>query len=59
MVGAGDRDLAGLERLAQRIQHLRLEFGQLVEKQHAIMRERYLSGPRLMPPPTSAAMEAE
>ena len=47
MVGAGDQDLARLERLPQRIEHLRLEFRQLVEKQHAIMRKRCLSGPRI------------
>ena len=40
VVGARDRDLAGFERLAQRVEHLRLEFRQLVEKQHAVMRER-------------------
>ncbi len=46
MIGARDRDLAGLERLAQRIEHLRLELGKLVEKQHAMMRERDLARPR-------------
>ena len=40
-------DLARLERLPQRIEHLRLEFRQLIEKQHAIMRKRCLSGPRI------------
>ena len=44
MIGARDRDLAGLERLAQRIEHLRLEFGKLVEEQHAVMGERDFAG---------------
>jgi hypothetical protein len=30
MVGARDRNLAGFERLAQRVEHLRLEFRQLI-----------------------------
>jgi hypothetical protein len=34
-VGAGDGDGAGLERLAERIEHGTLEFRQLVEEQHA------------------------
>ena len=38
-----DRDLAGLQRLAQRVEHRRLEFGKLVEEQHAVMRERDLA----------------
>ena len=59
MVGARDRHLAGLQRLAQRIEHLRLEFRQLVEEQHAVMGERHLARPRAQPPPTSAGMEAE
>ena len=46
MVGARDRDFAGLERLAQRIEHLRLELRQFVEKQHAVMRERDFARPR-------------
>ena len=45
VVGAGDHDLAGLERLAQRIERLRLELGQLVEEQHAVMGERDLARP--------------
>jgi hypothetical protein len=35
----------GLERLAQRIEHLRREFRQLVEEQHAVMGERRLARP--------------
>ena len=46
MIGAGDRDFAGLERLAQRFERLRLEFRQLVEKQHALMGERDFARPR-------------
>ena len=34
-IGARYVDLAGLERLAQRIEHRALEFGQFVEEQHA------------------------
>jgi hypothetical protein len=45
MVGARHRNLAVLERLAQRIQHPRIEFRQLVEKQHALMRQRDFAGP--------------
>ena len=40
MVGARDRDLAVLQRLAQGIEHLRLKLGELIEEQHAVMRER-------------------
>src|SRR6185312_3944534 len=40
MIGARDRDLAAFKRLAQRIENARLEFGKLVEKQNAVMRER-------------------
>ena len=46
MIGARDRDLAGFERLAQRVEHLRGEFRQLVEEQHAVMRERNFARPR-------------
>ena len=44
MIGARHRDLAVLQRLAQGIQHARIEFGQLVEEQHALMRQRDLAG---------------
>ena len=44
MVGARHRDLAVLQRLAQRIQHARIELRQFVEKQHALMRQRNLAG---------------
>jgi len=46
IVGANHGDLADLQRLAQRIEHLRLELRELVEKQHALMRERGFPGPR-------------
>ena len=49
MIGAGDGDFAGFQRLPQRIQNLRLEFRQLIQKQHAMVRERYLAGPRVQP----------
>ena len=38
--GARDADVTGFERLAQHFQHLAIEFRQLVEKQHAVMRQR-------------------
>ena len=44
MIGAGHRDLAVLQRLAQRIQHARIELRQFVEEQHALMRQRDLAG---------------
>ena len=43
VVGARDRDLAALERLAQRVEHARIELGEFVEKQHAAVRERDLA----------------
>ena len=46
MIGVRDRDLTGIERLAQRIERLGLELGELIEEQHAMMRERNLSGLR-------------
>jgi hypothetical protein len=48
-IGARDADLAGLERLAQRIEHPALEFGQFVEEQHAEMREADLARPHAQP----------
>ncbi len=44
MVGAGHRHFAGLQRLTQTIEHLRLELGEFVEEQHALMRERDFAG---------------
>src|SRR5215471_18325651 len=46
MVRPRDRDLSDLERLTQRIEHLRLKFGQFVEEKHAVMRERDFARPR-------------
>ena len=39
-------DAAGFERLPQRFEHAPLEFRQLVEKQHAMVRQRNLAGHR-------------
>ena len=47
----GDADHTVLERLAQRLERGPDELGQLVEQQHAVMREARLAGPR----PASAA----
>jgi hypothetical protein len=47
MIGAYDRHFAGFQRLAQRIEHLGLEFRQLVEEKHAVMGERNLARPRM------------
>jgi hypothetical protein len=44
VIGAGHRDLAILERLAQRVEHARVELRQLIEEQHALMRRRNLAG---------------
>ena len=56
----GDDHHAVLERLAQRLEHRPGELGQLVEEEHAVVREAGLAGPRrVAPPPTIAAAEAE
>jgi hypothetical protein len=47
VVGPRDHGLAGLERLAQRVEHVGQELGQLVEEEDAEVRERYLAGTRL------------
>ncbi len=39
MIGARDRNFAGFERLAQRIERLRLKFRKFVEEENAMMRE--------------------
>jgi hypothetical protein len=44
-MGAGDGDHAVFERLAQRFEHGAAELGQLIEKQHAVVRQRHLAGP--------------
>ena len=44
---ARDRDAARFERLAQHLEHVAVELRQLVEEQHAVMRERDLARPRI------------
>ena len=46
-IGPRHGDRAGLERLAQAVEHRALEFGQLVEEQHAQMGEADLPRPDL------------
>ena len=46
-IGARDIDLAGFERLAQRIEHRALEFGQFIQEQDAQMRQTDLTGAHL------------
>ena len=45
--GARDVNASRLERLTQHFEHATIELGQLVEKQHAVMRERDLARPRI------------
>jgi hypothetical protein len=59
MVGAHDRHLAGFERLAQRVESLRLEFRQLVEEEQPWCASDISPGRACKPPPTSAGMLAE
>src|SRR4029077_11507953 len=42
---ARDRDPPGFERFTQHLEHVTIEFGQLVEKQHAVHCHRDLAGP--------------
>ncbi len=51
-MGIGPRhiDHPGLQRLAQRIEHRALEFGQLIQKQHAQMGQTDLTRLDLEPP---------
>src|SRR5262245_45961135 len=51
MICARDDHLTRLERLAQRVEHTRLEFRQLVEEEHAEVREAGF--PRLWPSPAA------
>src|SRR5687767_4728164 len=44
--GARDRHASGLERLAQRFEHVAVKLRQLVEKEHPVVRERDLARPR-------------
>ena len=57
MIGARDRHFAGLDRLAQAVQHLGLKLRQFVEEQDAVVGERNLAGlgvrRRLRPAPAS------
>ncbi len=48
-IGARDGDFAGLQRLAQGIEHRALEFGQLVEEQHAEVRQADFAGAHFQP----------
>ena len=41
---ARDRDLPVLDWLPEHLKSVARKFGQLVQKQHAVMRERYLAG---------------
>ena len=59
MIGAGDRNLAGFKGQAQRVERLRLEFRQLVEKQKAVMGKRYFARPRMQAAAARAGMLAE
>ena len=59
VIGPGDDAFAGLQRLAQGIQHDRREFGAFVEEEDAAMGERDLARPCPQAPPTIAAIEAE
>ena len=42
--GSCDRDRARLERLAQRLEDIAIELGQLVEEQHPVMGTRHFAG---------------
>jgi hypothetical protein len=46
---AGDAHPPGFERLAQRFEHVPVELGQLVEKQHAVVGKRNFAGSRKVP----------
>ncbi len=61
MAGIGTRhhDLAGLQRLAQRVEHARRKFGQFVEEEDTVVGEAGLARPGFRrPPPTMDAGEA-
>ena len=45
MLRADDRDAAVLDRLAQRLERRARELGELVEEQHAVVREHDLADP--------------
>src|SRR5438874_10856765 len=44
---ARNRDAAGFERFAQGFEYLAVEFRQLVQKQHAVVRQRSFAGARI------------
>src|ERR1700691_1949196 len=44
VISPGDSHFASFERLAQTVEHLRLEFRQFVEEEHALMGERDFAG---------------
>ena len=50
MGGAGNADVAGFERLAQRLEYAAFELRQLVEEQHAALGHRDLPRTRPLPP---------
>ena len=43
--GAGDRDVAVLQRLPQHLEHVALELRQLIEEEHAVVRQAHLARP--------------
>ncbi len=47
VIGPRNRHLAGLQRLAQRIERLRRKLRKLVQEQHAMMGERHFARPRM------------
>ena len=58
-VGARDHHLAGLDRLAQRLEHRPRELGELVQEEDAVVGEADLArASRPRPPPTMAAIDA-
>ena len=59
MIGARNGHFTRLQRLAQRVERLRLEFRQLVQEQHAVCASETSPGRACKPPPTSAGMLAE
>ena len=57
--GPGEDHVPLLERLAERLEHVAPELGQLVEEEDAPVGERDLAGARRGEPPTSPASEME
>jgi hypothetical protein len=52
--GPGNRHSALFERLPQRLERIPVEFGRLVDKENALMREACLAGPQRAPAPHEA-----